>query len=327
MSFEDAPTFYLVVPCYNEEEVLPETSRRLRRKFDDLISSQVIGSQSKVLFVDDGSDDATWELVEQLHGQDDLFSGLKLSRNRGHQNALIAGMLYAGDRSDYIGSMDADLQDDIDALDEMIEKARNGFDVVYGVRNNRATDSIFKRGTAQAFYRLQSRLGVESVYNHADYRVMSSRAVRALSAFKETNLFIRGLVPLVGFKSCTVYYSRSERFAGESKYGLKKMLAFAIDGITSFSIKPIKLISITGCVIFLVSLLALVYIIVGHYLGNLQVGWASMMVSIWCLGGLQLFAIGVIGEYVGKTYLESKARPRYVIERVLDGDKETETQD
>lgn len=313
-----APVFYLVVPCYNEEEVLPETSRRLQEKFAQLEAAGAIAPGSRVLFVDDGSKDATWQLIAGLHDSNELFSGLKLSRNRGHQNALLAGLLYAAEHSDAVGSMDADLQDDIDALDEMLERFAEGYEVVYGVRNDRTTDSAFKRGTAQAFYKLQARMGMESVYNHADYRLMSSRAVQALGEYKEVNLFLRGLVPLVGFRSCQVYYARGERFAGESKYNLKKMLSFAIEGITSFSTKPIRIISSIGFIIALISLVALIYILIGHFVGHVEVGWTSVIMSIWFLGGLQLLAIGVIGEYVGKTYMESKARPRFIIEETLD---------
>ena len=313
-----APVFYLVIPCYNEEAVLPETSRRLSDKFAHLKDAGAIAAGSRVLFVDDGSKDATWQLIEGLHATHDLFSGLKLSRNRGHQNALLAGLLYAADHADAIGSMDADLQDDIDALDEMLERFSEGYEVIYGVRNDRSSDSAFKRGTAQAFYKLQARMGMESVYNHADYRIMSSRAVRALGEYREVNLFLRGIVPLMGFKSCQVYYTRGERFAGESKYSLTKMISFATDGITSFSTKPIRIISCIGFFIALFSLIALIYVLIGHFVGHVEAGWTSVIMSIWLLGGLQLLAIGVIGEYVGKTYMESKARPRFFVETTLD---------
>ena len=313
----DLPIFYLVVPCFNEESVLHETSSRLEVKFHYLESQDLISNLSKVIFVDDGSSDQTWSLISQIHERNPLFCGLKLSRNCGHQRALLSGLNTAAKYADLIASMDADLQDDIDALDEMIAKATEGYEVVYGVRNDRTTDSFFKRFTAQSFYRLQAALGVDTVYNHADYRLMSKRAVQALSEFKEVNLFLRGLVPLVGFKSCSVYYSRGKRFAGESKYTLSKMLSFAFEGITSFSTKPIRLITFTGLIIFLLSLIALVYVLVGHFFGSVKVGWTSIIMSIWCLGGLQLLALGVIGEYVGKTYMESKHRPRYFIEEFL----------
>ena len=278
----------------------------------------MISTFSRVLFVDDGSTDRTWEIICSLYDSATMFSGLKLSRNRGHQNALIAGLNYAMDNADVIGSMDADLQDDINALDEMLARYNEGYEVIYGVRKDRSSDTFFKRTSAQAFYRLQSRLGVESVYNHADYRLMSRRAVCSLMKYDEVNLFLRGMVPQIGFKSCSVYYSRAERFAGESKYPLKKMLAFAFEGITSFSTKPIRFITIAGMVIFIVSLLFLLYFLFGRLFGDVQAGWTSIVMSIWCLGGLQLLAIGVIGEYVGKTYMESKHRPRYIVEKIID---------
>lgn len=312
------PIFYLVVPCFNEQEVLSETSLQLKDKYENLIQRGMISTFSRVLFVDDGSTDRTWEIICSLYDSATMFSGLKLSRNRGHQNALIAGLNYAMDNADVIGSMDADLQDDINALDEMLARYNEGYEVIYGVRKDRSSDTFFKRTSAQAFYRLQSRLGVESVYNHADYRLMSRRAVCSLMKYDEVNLFLRGMVPQIGFKSCSVYYSRAERFAGESKYPLKKMLAFAFEGITSFSTKPIRFITIAGMVIFIVSLLFLLYFLFGRLFGDVQVGWTSIVMSIWCLGGLQLLAIGVIGEYVGKTYMESKHRPRYIVEKIID---------
>lgn len=312
------PIFYLVVPCFNEQEVLSETSLQLKDKYENLIQRGMISTFSRVLFVDDGSTDRTWEIICSLYDSATMFSGLKLSRNRGHQNALIAGLNYAMDNADVIGSMDADLQDDINALDEMLARYNEGYEVIYGVRKDRSSDTFFKRTSAQAFYRLQSRLGVESVYNHADYRLMSRRAVCSLMKYDEVNLFLRGMVPQIGFKSCSVYYSRAERFAGESKYPLKKMLAFAFEGITSFSTKPIRFITIAGMVIFIVSLLFLLYFLFGRLFGDVQAGWTSIVMSIWCLGGLQLLAIGVIGEYVGKTYMESKHRPRYIVEKIID---------
>jgi glycosyltransferase involved in cell wall biosynthesis len=312
------PIFYLVVPCFNEQDVLSETSLQLKDKYENLIQRGMISTFSRVLFVDDGSTDRTWEIICSLYDSAPMFSGLKLSRNRGHQNALIAGLNYAMDNADVIGSMDADLQDDINALDEMLARYNEGYEVIYGVRKDRSSDTFFKRTSAQAFYRLQSRLGVESVYNHADYRLMSRRAVCSLMKYDEVNLFLRGMVPQIGFKSCSVYYSRAERFAGESKYTLKKMLAFAFEGITSFSTKPIRFITIAGMVIFIVSLLFLLYFLFGRLFGDVQAGWTSIVMSIWCLGGLQLLAIGVIGEYVGKTYMESKHRPRYIVEKIID---------
>lgn len=312
-----APMFFLVIPCFNEEEVLHETASRLRTKFDQLIQDRLADPESRVLFVDDGSKDSTWKIISELHDEDSLFSGLKLSRNEGHQSALLSGLLYAARYADAIGSMDADLQDDINVLDQMLEKIAEGYDVVYGVRNNRDTDTSFKRWTAQTFYRFQKSMGVDTVYNHADYRVITKRVAEDLGEYKEVNLFLRGIIPLIGYRSCCVYYSRGERFAGESKYNLKKMVAFAVDGITSFSIKPIKMIAVSGFIIFLLSLIALIYLLIGHAVGNVQIGWTSTMASIWLLGGLQLFAIGIVGEYVGKAYLEAKRRPRYFIDKVL----------
>lgn len=311
------PMFFLVIPCFDEEEVLHETAGRLRAKFDQLIQDKLADPESRVLFVDDGSKDSTWKIISELNEEDSLFSGLKLSRNEGHQFALLSGLLYAARYADAIGSMDADLQDDINVLDQMLEKIAEGYDVVYGVRNNRDTDTGFKRWTAQTFYKFQKSMGVDTVYNHADYRVITKRVAEDLGEYKEVNLFLRGIIPLIGYRSCCVYYSRGERFAGESKYNLKKMVAFAVDGITSFSIKPIKMIAVSGFIIFLLSLIALIYLLIGHAMGNVQIGWTSTMASIWLLGGLQLFAIGIVGEYVGKAYLEAKRRPRYFIDKVL----------
>ncbi len=313
---------YIVVPCYKEEEVLPETSRRLKEKLQTLAQSGMISADSRVLFVDDGSSDRTWEIIARLHQQDAAtFSGVKLSRNRGHQNALLAGMEEAARHGDVIITMDADLQDDIDAVDRMLEKYREGCEIVYGVRSSRAKDTFFKRATAHGYYRFMQMMGVDIVYDHADYRLMSRRAVEALLSFSEVNLFLRGMVPLVGFKTDTVLYERGERFAGESKYPLKKMIAFALDGITSFSVKPIRLILNLGVVIFVVSVLILLYSLIRKLCGHTVSGWASLVCSIWALGGIQLLALGVIGEYIGKIYNETKRRPRYIIETVLDEEK------
>lgn len=307
----------VVIPCYNEEEVLPETSRRLVEKMASLVQKGLITPDSRVLLVNDGSRDRTWELIEQLHRDDPLFEGVKLSRNRGHQNALLAGLMTARGRCDISISMDADLQDDMDAMDRFIEKYNEGCEIVYGVRNKRDTDTVFKRETALMFYRLMKALGVDITYNHADYRLMSNRALNALAEFDEVNLFLRGLAPLVGFQSDVVYYDRSERFAGESKYPLKKMLAFAIDGITSFSVKPLRLITTVGLVIFVLSLFMLVYALVSWIAGHTVSGWTSTLASIWMIGGIQLLSLGVIGEYVGKIYNETKRRPRFIIDRYL----------
>ena len=308
----------VVIPCYNEEEVLPETSRRLVIKMAALVEKGLIAQDSRVLLVDDGSHDRTWELITALNRDNPLFEGVKLSRNRGHQNALLAGLMTAKGRCDMCISMDADLQDDMDAMDRFIEKYEEGCEVVYGVRNKRETDTVFKRETALMFYRLMKGLGVDITYNHADYRLMSNRALEALSQFGEVNLFLRGLAPLVGFQSDIVTYDRSERFAGESKYPFKKMLAFAIDGITSFSVKPLRLITTVGLVIFVVSLLMLLYTLISWIGGHAVLGWTSTLASIWMIGGIQLLSLGVIGEYVGKIYNETKRRPRFIIDRYLN---------
>ncbi len=309
---------YYVIPCYNEEAVLPETAARLKEKMHALISAGTIGEKSRVVFVNDGSKDATWEKITELHEADPLFSGINLSRNRGHQNALLAGMMTVVEYADMIISMDADLQDDINACDEMIRKYYEGCDIVYGVRGSRQKDTFFKRFTAQGFYRLMDRMGAKTVYNHADYRLMSRRAVQALSQFREVNLFLRGMVPMLGFRTDVVYYERGERFAGESKYPLKKMMSFAMEGITSLSTRPIQLISWTGILIFLVSIVILIYSLVRHFTGHTVVGWTFLAVSIWGIGGLILLSLGIIGEYIGKIYLETKARPRYIVEEYLD---------
>ncbi len=308
----------VVIPCYNEEEVLPETSRRLTRKMADLTAKGLITPDSRVLLVNDGSRDRTWELIEALHKENPLFEGVKLSRNRGHQNALLAGLMTARGRCDVSISMDADLQDDMDAMDRFLEKYNEGCDIVYGVRNKRETDTVFKRETALMFYRLMRVMGADITFNHADYRLMSNRALNGLSQFSEVNLFLRGLAPLVGYQSDVVTYDRSERFAGESKYPLKKMLAFAIDGITSFSVKPLRLITSVGLVIFVVSLFMLLYALISWVGGHTVTGWTSTLASIWMIGGIQLLSLGIIGEYVGKIYNETKHRPRFIIERYLN---------
>ena len=311
-------TLYVVVPCYKEEAVLPETSKRLKEKMSALMAQGKISEKSRVMFVNDGSRDRTWEIICELHEQDKLFSGVNLSRNRGHQNALLAGLMTAVQHADLLISMDADLQDDINAMDAMIDAYHKGYDVVYGVRSARKTDTFFKRFTAESYYKLLHIMGVDIVFNHADYRLMSKRAVEGLAQFKEVNVFLRGIVPQIGYPWTTVEYERAARFAGESKYPLKKMLAFAFDGITSFSVKPMRLILFLGAVIFALSLLMLLWTIIDWALGNTVSGWASMMCSIWMLGGIQLLALGVIGEYIGKIYSESKSRPRFIIERVLN---------
>ena len=314
-------TLYVVVPCYREEAVLPETARRLKQKLNTLRSEGKIGKNSRILFVNDGSKDRTWEIISDLHQGDPVFSGVNLSRNRGHQNALLAGLMTAVNYADMIVSMDADLQDDINAMDAMIDAYHKGYDIVYGVRSSRKKDTFFKRFTAEGYYHLLQKMGVDIVFNHADYRLMSKRAVEGLSQFKEVNVFLRGIVPQIGYPWTTVEYARAERFAGESKYPLKKMLAFAFDGITSFSIKPMRLILGLGAVIFLLSLVMLAWTLIDWALGHTVSGWASLMCSIWMIGGIQLLALGVIGEYIGKLYSEEKKRPRFIIERVLNIEK------
>ena len=309
---------YIVVPCYNEEEVLPETARRLKEKMEALIAAGRISEESRVLFVNDGSRDKTWSMIEGLHRADRRFSGVNLTRNRGHQNALLAGLMTAKDRADMVVSMDADLQDDIGAVDAMVEQYDAGCDIVYGVRSSREKDTFFKRFTAEGFYRVMNFLGAETVFNHADYRLMSKRALEGLAQFKEVNLFLRGIVPMIGYTTGTVEYERGERFAGESKYPLKKMLSFAMEGITSLSTKPIRYITLLGFLVFVVSLLMLVYSIVRWAHGATVIGWASVICSVWAIGGLILLALGVIGEYIGKIYLETKERPRFLIKEVLD---------
>lgn len=313
---------YIVIPCYKEEEALPETARRLTEKMAALVEKGMVAPDSRILLVDDGSTDGTWRVIAGLHEKNPLFCGLKLSRNRGHQNALLAGLDHAARHADWIISMDADLQDDINAVDAMLEKAAQGIEVVYGVRSSRAKDTFFKRTTAQGFYKFMKVMGVDIVYNHADYRLMSRRAVETLLSFPEVNLFLRGMVPLVGFSSDTVLYERGERLMGESKYPLKKMLAFALDGITSLSIKPIRLIFALGLTLFLASLAVLLYSVIRKVFGHTVSGWTFLSCSIWGLGGIQLLSLGVIGEYIGKIYNETKRRPRFVVETVLESEKD-----
>lgn len=310
-------TLYLVIPCYNEEAVLPETSKQLSEKINTLINKGKISPASRIVFVNDGSKDKTWEIICELHEKDRIFQGIKLSCNKGHQNALLAGLMTVMDCCDMTISLDADLQDDIDAIDEMVDKYHEGCDVVYGVRNARETDTFFKKFTAESFYKLMKTMGSDVVFNHADYRLMSRRALEGLQSFREVNLFLRGVVPMIGYKTDKVYYARKERFAGESKYPLKKMISFAWEGITSLSTKPIKMITLLGGGIFIISIIMLIYSFVRHFMGETEIGWTSMIVSIWALGGLQLLAIGIIGEYIGKVYLETKGRPKYIVEEYL----------
>ena len=311
-------TLYLAVPCYNEQEVLPDTTEKLSAKLNSLINGGRISPESRIMYIDDGSKDTTWELITKLHEENPLVAGLKMSRNRGHQNTLYGGLMVAKELADAVISIDADLQDDIDAIDEMLDKYENGCDIVYGVRSKRDTDTFFKRFTAEGFYKILSFLGAEVVFNHADYRLMSKRALDELQNFREVNLFLRGIVTMIGFKTDTVEYKRKERLAGESKYPLKKMLSLAWEGVTSLSIKPIRLITVLGALVFIVSIIMLIYSLVTHILGSTTWGWTSLIVSIWALGGLQLFAIGVIGEYIGKIYLEAKRRPRFIVHKLIN---------
>ena len=312
---------FVVVPCYNEEEVLPETSKRLEEKMAALIKAGKIAENSRVAFVNDGSKDKTWEMIQELNKKNPVFTGVNLSRNRGHQNALLGGLMTVMEDADITISMDADLQDDINAMDEMIDKYHAGCDIVYGVRSKRKTDSFFKRFTAESFYRVMDKMGAKTVFNHADYRLMSKRALQGLAEFKEVNLFLRGIVPMIGYPSDVVYYERAERFAGESKYPLKKMISFSIEGITSLSTTPIKAITKLGIFVFLVSIGMLIYSVVRLILGHTVSGWTSLITSIWAIGGLLMISVGVVGAYVGKIYLESKGRPRFIIEKYLEEDE------
>ena len=312
-------TLYLVVPCYNEEEVLPEAALRLDAKMKELMSDGRISAASRILFVDDGSADRTWELICGLCGTDDLFTGVGLSRNRGHQYALYAGLMTALSKAGMAISIDADLQDDVDAIGKMVDEYNNGFDIVYGVRRKRETDSFFKRVTAESYYKLLRRLGCDVVFNHADYRLMSSRALEALADYKEQKLFLRGLVPLLGFKTAVVEYDRAERFAGESKYPLKRMLALAFDGVMSLSLRPLRIVTAIGGIVAAAALAMLVGLIVLLCMGRTILDWKIVVFSVWAVGGLIMLSLGIVGEYVGRAYLETKRRPRYVIDRTVGG--------
>jgi glycosyltransferase involved in cell wall biosynthesis len=312
---------YIVIPCYNEEKVLPETSKRIEIKMSELIKQKEVSKDSKVMFVDDGSKDKTWEIIKSLNEKNKLFVGLKLSRNRGHQNALLAGLMTSKGSADMIISMDADLQDDINAIDKFVAEYNKGNDIVYGVRSKREKDTFFKKFTAEGFYKFMKKMGVDIVFNHADYRLMSKRTLDALEQYEEVNLFLRGIVPLIGYKSSTVMYERNERFAGESKYPLKKMLAFAFDGITSFSVKPIRMIFTVGMLMFIFSLVIMLYSLIRYFGGNTVEGWTFISISIWMIAGVQMLSLGIIGEYIGKIYSETKKRPRYIIEENLENEK------
>lgn len=311
---------YIVIPCYNEEAVLPITAPIFLRKITQLVSEGAISDESRIMFVNDGSSDKTWEIINDLSKQDRHYMGISQSRNRGHQNAVLAGLMESKDKCDITISIDCDGQDDINAMDKMVEEYHNGCDVVYGVRSKRDTDTFFKRFTAESFYKLLNWMGVEVVFNHADYRLLSARVLQELSNFKEVNIFLRGMIPLVGFKSTSVFYERHERIAGESHYPLKKMLALAFDGITSLSVKPIRMVTGLGLCVSILSFIGIVWSVVTSFLGNAVAGWASSVCIQCFMGGIQLLCLGVIGEYVGKIYLETKARPRYIISERTQSD-------
>jgi glycosyltransferase involved in cell wall biosynthesis len=307
----------IVVPCYNEEEVLPETNRQLLEVLHEAVEANLISSRSRVLYVDDGSRDRTWDLITRFSEENGQVTGLKLSRNFGHQLALIAGMETAKEQSDCVITIDADLQDDVHAIQQFLVKFHEGYDIVYGVRGKRDTDTFFKRNTALAFYKMMEKLGVRLVPNHADFRLLSRKALDEFAKYQEENVFIRGIIPQLGFKSAKVYYDRKERFAGESKYSLKKMVQFALEGITSFSVAPIRAATYLGATFVIMACVMIIYTLVQYFLGHAVTGWSSLILSIWLLGGMQLTAIGVIGEYIGKIFKETKHRPRYIIEKNL----------
>ncbi len=305
---------YIVVPCYNEEAVLPETSRQMLALFDEMKSDDLINEKSRIIFVDDGSKDKTWQIIDKLSDEYEEIGGIKLAHNAGHQNAVLAGLMTVMSDCDCAISIDADLQDDIHVIPEMVRKFIDGCEIVYGVRGKRDTDTAFKRSTAQGFYKVMKSLGADIIPNHADFRLMSQKALIEFSKFPERNLFLRGMVPLLGFKTDCVYYDRNERFAGESKYPLKKMISFALDGITSFSVKPISFITTLGFIVCVFAVVMGVYSVVQKFMGHTDAGWASLMMSIWFIGGVQLIALGLVGTYIGKIYSEVKRRPRFIIE-------------
>lgn len=313
-----AEILYIVVPCYNEDEVLDETTKRLVDKLNRMMQLGKIDAESRILYVDDGSSDNTWNHIEKLYEREPLVTGIKLSRNKGHQNALIAGLFAASEHADMIVSMDADLQDDIEVIDKFVDEYYKGSQIVYGVRKSRKKDSVFKKTTAILFYKMMKAMGVDLVYNHADYRLMSKRAVQELMNYKEVNLFLRGIIPLIGFKSSVVEYDRGSRFAGKSKYPLRKMIYFAIDGLTSTSVRPIRMITMFGLFSVVISIVYAIYVIVGHFHGATIPGWTTSVLLICFFGGAQVMCTGIVGEYVGKIYLETKSRPRYIIEEKLD---------
>ncbi len=313
-----AKILYLVIPCYNEEEVLADTAGKLNKKMKELMAEGLIDVKSRIIFVNDGSMDLTWKIIEDLHNKDTLFGGINLTRNRGHQNALLAGLMTVKDDADIVISLDADLQDDINVFEEMLRKNNEGYDVVYGVRNDRKKDSFFKRHTAQMFYKLTNKLGGDLIYNHADFRLMSRRALEGLAQFEEVNLFLRGIVPLIGYPSTIVEYERKERLAGKSKYPLRKMMSFAIEGITSLSIKPMRFVTGMGIFVFLVSIAMMIYAFVSYFTGRVVAGWTSILISVWAIGGMVLLGLGIVGSYIGKIYLETKKRPRYIVEKYIN---------
>ncbi len=312
------PILYVVIPCYNEEEVLRETAKQLQSKMGELTKRGKIAASSRIMFINDGSKDKTWSIIQELHRKDNLFAGVNLSRNRGHQNALLAGLMTAKEKADVVISMDADLQDDINVMDKMLDQYQDGAEIVYGVRSSRQKDSWFKRTTAEGFYKFMKLMGVDVVFNHADYRLASARVLDELEKYQEVNLFLRGIFPLIGFQSAVVYYERGERLAGESKYPLTKMLSFAWDGISSFSVKPLRIIAVLGFIITAISGIVLLYSLIMNLIGNTVQGWTFIVCSIWLMGGMQTLFLGIIGEYIGKIYSETKARPRYCIAEILN---------
>lgn len=321
-TMSELATLYVVIPCYNEEKVLPVTAPMFLEKIKSLRGGKRISERSRILFVDDGSRDRTWDIIKNLAESDEHYLGIRQSRNRGHQNAVLAGLMEAKDVCDITISIDCDGQDDINAMDEMIDLYYQGNEIVYGVRNNRDTDSVFKRVTAQGFYKFMRMMGVETVYNHADYRLLSARVIHELSNFKEVNLFLRGMIPLVGFQSTSVYYKREERIAGESHYPLRAMMKLALNGVTSLSVKPIRMITVLGFLVSILSFVGIIWSMIRFFIGQTITGWASMICIVCFFGGVQLLALGIIGEYIGKIYLETKARPRYIIsERTQDLEK------
>ena len=319
------PRLFIIIPCYNEQEVLPITAPLFLKKLNDLIAKDKIHSNSKILFINDGSHDNTWNIICELANKDPHYAGIAQSRNRGHQNAVLAGLMEAKDRCDIIISIDCDVQEDINAMDAMVDAYLDGCEIVYGVRSRRNTDTFFKRFTAEGFYKLMNWMGAEVVFNHADYRLISSRVLQEFAEFKEVNIFLRGMIPLVGFKSTSVYYERTERIAGESHYPLKKMLSLAFDGITSLSVKPIRIITVMGILIAALSFIGVVWAVIGALIGKTVAGWASTVCIVCFMGGIQLLCLGVIGEYIGKIYLETKRRPRYIISERTNSEDINET--